>query len=78
MQEQNETLTVFELYIVEQVIDLLKHLRVETPDRFSETLNIPTSNSASRWKFKGSLSSTYNRTVAKRKSLDNFLLRTYN
>ena len=70
---ENKVLTVFELYMEELVKELFKQLRNETPQKFFPEKVAEKNKPTTRWSQKGLFSSTYCRTVVKKKSLENTL-----
>ena len=74
----NKIFTVYELYTLEIVEELLKQLRNESAVQYLEIPNVTDAIMTTRWRAKGLFSTTYSRTVTKRKSLENTLRKTYN
>ena len=74
----NKIFTVYELYTLEIVKELFKQLRNESAVQYLEIPNVSDAIMTTRWRAKGLFSTTYSRTVTKRKSLENTLRKTYN
>ena len=74
----NKIFTVYELYTLEIVKELFKQLRNVSPVQYLEMPNVTHAIMTTRWRAKGLFSTTYSRTVTKRKSLENTLRKTYN
>ena len=69
---------MFELFILEIIRELFREIRSESPLKlldFDTTAKKPIDT---RRKLKGFIDNTYSRTVVKRKSLANSLIRAYN
>ena len=62
----------------ELVKELFKQLRNETPQKFFSEKVAEKNKSTTRWSQKGLFSSTYCRTVVKRKSLEKTLRKAFN
>ena len=74
----NKIFTVYELYTLEIVKELFKQLRNESAVQYLEIPSVTDAIMTTRWRAKGLFSTTYSRTVTKRKSLENTLRKTYN
>ena len=60
------------------VKELFKQLRNKSAVQYLEIPNVSDAIMTTRWRAKGLFSTTYSRTVTKRKSLENTLRKTYN
>ena len=74
----NKILTVFELFILENIKELFRQLRLEAPKSFIVLDANDVRTYTTRWNMKKLIPAQYNRTVLKRRSLENFLRLTYN
>ena len=74
----NKILTVFELFILENIKELFRQLRLEAPKSFIVLDANDVRKYTTRWNMKKLIPAQYNRTVLKRRSLENFLRLTYN
>ena len=75
--EQTKNSSVCRHHNVKLKKKLFDQLRREAPMRYFEKLNFPTSNFTTGWNLKGLFSSSYNRTVAEQKPLENTLQKIY-
>ena len=73
---RNEILTVFELFVLENIKEFFRQLRTEAPKSFIVLDDVGTYTT--RWNMKKLMPSQYSRTVLKRRSLESLLRLTYN
>ena len=71
-------MTVFELFIFENIKELFRQLRSEAPKSFIKLNTDDVGRYTTRWNVKKLIPAQYSRTVPKRRSLENFLRLTYN
>ena len=69
----NEILTVFELFIFENIKELFRQLRSEAPKSFIMLDSNDMGTYTTRWNMKKLIPAQYSRTVLTRRSLENFL-----
>ena len=73
-----EILTVFELFVLENIKELFRQLRSEAPKSFIVLDAIDVGTYTTRWNMKKLMLTQYSRTVLKRRSLEKLLRLTYN
>ena len=66
----NEILTVFELFIFENIKELFRQLRSEAPKSFIKLNTDDVGRYTTRWNVKKLIPAQYSRTVLKRRSLE--------
>ena len=74
----NEILTVFELFVLENIKEPFRQLTSEAPKSFIVLDANDVGTYTTRWNMKKLMSAQYSRTVLKRRSLENLLRLTYN
>ena len=74
----NEILTVFELFVLENIKELFKQLRSEAPKLLIGLDANDVGTYTTRWNMKKLMPAQYSWTVLKRRSLENLLRLTYN
>ena len=74
----NKILTVFELFVLENIKELFRQLRSEAPESFIVLDANDVGTYTTRWNMKKLMPAQYSRTVLKRRSLENLLRLTYN
>ena len=75
---ESKIVTCLELYIIENMKELLKQLRCEAPTQNIDVLENDSSQYATRWNSKQLFMSKYNWTIVKKKSLENSLRKAHN